>query len=185
MGIAVAIIDLSTAFNCVSHNTLLLKLKMYGAKKNLIDWLSSYLFGRKQVVVIGGEHSSEMCVDQGVPQGSILGPILFTIYVNELPSVSQLDCNRCDVNGDGNRSELFSEGCEECDDTTIVIGGNDLMILSRKITGSVGLLAEFLAANDLRVNELKTHTMAVMPKQKRIFVNTDDMKMHLGENLSL
>ena len=81
-------LDLSKAFDLVNNDILLAKLAKYHTDTNTMDWFKSYLTGRTQVVSVSGVLSSPLNLEVGVPQGSILGPLLSSIYMNDLPPVS-------------------------------------------------------------------------------------------------
>ena len=83
--------DISKAFDRVWHNGLLFKLKSIGISGKLLNWFSNYLADRKQRVVINGNTSEFKLAEAGVPQGSILGPLLLLVYINDI--VRELDCN--------------------------------------------------------------------------------------------
>ena len=76
--------DISKAFDRVWHRGLLHKLEKYGIKSDRLLWITSYLNSRKQKVFVNGVLSSEQSTNAGVPQGSVLGPLLFLIYINNI-----------------------------------------------------------------------------------------------------
>jgi sarcosine oxidase/L-pipecolate oxidase len=92
---------MSKAFDKVSHTALVNKLANYGIRGSLLNWFSHYLHGRQQRVITLGATSSKKPISSGVPQGSILGPILFLLYINDLPDAienSKVACFADDTN---------------------------------------------------------------------------------------
>ena len=83
----VAILDFSKAFDTVPYDKLLHKIDSYGIQGNTLKWLSSFLKDRTMKVVVEGEQSKSVTVESGVPQGTVLGPLMYLCHINDLPDV--------------------------------------------------------------------------------------------------
>ena len=135
-------LDLTKAFDCVSHSILLDQIKYYGISDSLHSWITSYLKNRKQYVYFNGSKSSETCPNIGVPQGSILGPLLFLIYIN--------DINHALISG---KLSLFA------DDANFYKSSKDYIQLIRTVNSNLKLLSKWFRANKLSLNYIKTEAM--------------------------
>ena len=132
-------IDLQEAFDTVDHKFLLDKLKNYGFRGLSNKWIRSYLTGRKQFVHVGGKNSSTKEVKHGVPQGSVLSPLLFFIYINDLPN-----------------SLRFCFPYFFADDTVLLYIERYPKALQKKINIDMKLLPKWLKANKISLNVAKT-----------------------------
>ena len=133
-------IDLKKAFDTVNHKILLLKLEHYGVRGELLKWFESYLTDRKQYVFYNGISSEVLKITCGVPQGSVLGPLLFLIYINDLPTIS-----------DKLQFFLFA------DDTNIYFDSHDLKIIEKTVNHELKKLTLWLNVNRLALNVSKTN----------------------------
>ena len=165
-------IDLSAAFDCVSHETLKSKLSFYGLDQATKDWISSYLDSRSFFVSIGSANSRIIPTSHGVPQGSVMGPMLYLLYVNEMTTVMEDDDCSEDVHQD--RTKLFSANCRKCgvfpmfaDDGMFQFSSNFRYKNQLKIEDTFWKLKSFLNANGLQVNDSKTSLTEFMCQQKR------------------
>ena len=146
--------DLSKAFDSVSHSVLLQKLFCYGVRETYHNWFKSCLTNRQQKVIItinGGNHSSNgETVTSGVPQGSVLGPLLFTIYINDLSHIIQ----------------QFAKPVTYADDTSILIQATNLMELHAKISDTIHHIKEWFLVNGLTLSLDKMNIIKFSPPKK-------------------
>ena len=165
-------IDESAAFDCVNFKVLNKKLQIYNFDVKTREWMDNYLEDRCQYVEIGVKKSEIMEIHQGVPQGSILGPLLFSIYTNELPEVVRQP--ECEDPAHGKNAELFGDNCRHCgsvpcyaDDATFVVETKNRDLSQKKIEDATTKMKNFLNSQDLCVNMEKTSIIECMVKQKR------------------
>ena len=131
--------DLSKAFDTVDHSILLRKLEYYGIRGIVHDWFKSYLSDRYQYTVVNNSSSSVQRVSIGVPQGSILGPLLFLIYINDMNHASKI----ADLS-------LFA------DDSNAFVSGNSLLNVFNSANTACSQLSSWFRSNALSVNHDKT-----------------------------
>jgi hypothetical protein len=132
-------VDLQTAFDTVDHEILIQKLSYYGIRGISNLWFKSYLSLRYQFVSIYGKSSSMKLIKHGVPQGSVLGPLLFLLYINDL-----------------HEAIAYSEVYHFADDTNLLYVSKTLKSLNKRINIDLKLLCHWLNANKISLNKTKT-----------------------------
>ena len=165
-------VDQSAAFDCVEHKLLIEKLKIYSLGENSTKWIESYLSGRTQFVSIGRAQSRMVALGRGVPQGSVLGPLLYSVFTNEL---SEVICDpACRQQVHMNTRKLFSEYCKDCggviqyaDDTTYTVSSRTRGHNQVKLDKNLEELQDYLSSNRLAINKSKTKITESMISQKR------------------
>ena len=135
-------IDFSKAFDTVNRSILLAKLQKYGIRGIPLNFLVSNLDGRTQAVRVGTSLSKFKEINIGVPQGSVLGPILFLAYINDAPTISS----------------LFST-CLFCDDTTLIFENKNIDYLIQNCNSGLNEFYNWCSANRLSINISKTSSM--------------------------
>jgi hypothetical protein len=166
--------DLSKAFDCVDHGLLLDKLRYYGMRGRTLHWFNSYLHERKQRTCIksGSKnyYSEWELIKKGVPQGSILGPLLFVLYVNDLP-----------IN-------ISPNTIQYADDTTVLVKESDhdrALDITREM---VGKLNKWFAANGLKLNTNKSGYINFRTAQSSKYIHSisiEGQEIELLEHINL
>jgi len=149
--------DLKKAFDVCSHSILLMKLERMGVRGAALDWFRSYLDNRTQFVDIQGAHSSERKIKISILQGSILGPILFLCYINDLHLVTELF------------TLMFA------DDTFSAKSDNDLNQLIASVNIEINKMAIWFRANKLAVNKNKTKYIIFRTRGKKLHDNLPEV----------
>ena len=147
-------LDLCKAFDTVDHGILLSKLEYYGIRGLAHDWFSSYLTNRKQYVSINGTDSNLQNITYGVPQGSVLGPLLFLLYINDMTKTSKIL-----------EFHLFA------DDTNLFLSDKSIIALESKLNNELNLISTWLRANKLSLNIDKTNYVVFHSPQRKLHYN--------------
>ena len=158
----VLFLDLKKAFDTVDHNLLLIKLEYVGVRGQTLEWFKSYVSNRSQVVFINGVLSEYEQIKCGVPQGSILGPLLFLIYINDLSSIIDFATTR-----------MYA------DDTNLTFTACNIPELQEQMSVDIQCLKNWLIANKLTLNVIKTEFMLIGSRQ-RIATMTESMNTLLN-----
>ena len=153
-------IDLKKAFDTVNHSILLRKLDHYGIRGISLQWSESYLSNRNQYVSVNGHTSEQLSITHGVPQGSVLGPLLFLIFINDLPKVS-----------------MFLNFYLFADDTNIYYESSDLLNIQKIVNRELRKVRKWLEANRVALNIDKTNFVLFHSSQRNL---TEHIVLKIG-----
>ena len=156
-------IDLKKAFDTVDHKILIQKMEHYGVKGTSSLWFQNYLSNREQYVSINGIDSDVMKISCGVPQGSVLGPLLFLLYINDLPNATEF------------LTLLFA------DDTTFQFSGVNLDLLFEKCNLELEKASIWFKSNKLTLNVKKTKFMVFSEKNTKL--NLQYLNLKIGDKI--
>jgi hypothetical protein len=146
------LVDFAKAFDSVHHGVLLRRLKSYGISNT---WFNSYLDHRKQQVVCAGALSEEAEIRAGVPQGSVLGPLLFCVVINDLPNALP----------SASKVGLYA------DDATIMCRSNDITVVEAQLNEVAGQCVNWATKNRMRINADKTKLMVLGTNSMKTYGN--------------
>ena len=138
-------IDLSQAFDTIGHSTLLTKLSSYGVKGEELEWFTNYLFNHRQIISFNNVLSNPYEIVCGVPQGSILGPLLFMIFYNDLRN-----------------SILKARLIKFADDTVLFFSDKSFKIIETTLNTELECLYRYLQQNELIINLKKGKTKSML-----------------------
>lgn len=160
------LIDYCKAFDMVDHKILMTKLNAYGLSQNSKTWFESYLSGRQQYVTLNGLDSDLMQINHGIPQGSLLGPLMFIVYINDLPFYIQ----STDVSVD-----LYA------DDTSISYSSdvNNMVKMQNTLTSTLNDIETWATANKLPLNESKTKVMLITGKRLNAKLSPEEKQLKI------
>ena len=169
---SVMAIDQSSAFDCIDHQILLKKLQRYNIGTAAVEWIKDYLGHISQYVVIGAGTSRMTALERGVPQGSVLGPLLYAIFTNETSEVVKNPS--CNNPVHQSTVSLFGKQCTDCgivtsyaDDTTYSVTSRQRQHNQTRLITTLDELQLFFDDNRLAINVSKTAILECMLKQKR------------------
>ena len=162
--VAAVLMDLSKAFDCINHELLIAKMHAYGFSHEALNFICSYLSNRFQRVVVEGESSSWKDLIIGVPRGSILGPLLFNIYINDL--FFFIDDTKVSV-------------CNYADDNTLYSAGKDPLSMMNQIHETMDVISSWYEGNGLQMNAGKCQLIVLKGSKKRDFT----FNLRLGDEV--
>jgi hypothetical protein len=160
------LLDLSAAFDTIDHSILLSRLnKLYGISGSALDWFASYLLGRTQTVLVDGKTSHPASLSFGVPQGSVLGPIMFILYTKPVTSLIHSHAISC---------QSFADDTQLYDSTS----PQKASVSIQSLESCIGKVKSWMTTNKLKLNDDKTEALLFSKKTTSVSLPSS---IHVGE----
>ena len=159
-------IDFKKAFDCVQHPVLLSKLKNMNLDDSVINWVRSYLTGRQQRVFANNSYSTYQAITQGVPQGSVLGPLFYIVYANDLSRIFK-----------NSKFALYA------DDTVLYVSSKDIATSVRKLQEDLDALSAWCVDNGIMANTDKTKVMVFGSRNCLAELSTVNVELKFGQDI--
>ena len=159
------LVNFRKAFDMVNHQLLLNKLRAFGVGNRSVEWFQSYLLNRYQFVSVNGVSSEKLCIQSGVPQGSVMGPLLFIIFINNLPQMVQ-----------DSVVDIFA------DDTTLFHASHFTNVNTTHcaLQTSAANLVKWSDDNFMVLNSTKTKSMLVTGKRSKKKLASDHQSLRIN-----
>ena len=157
------LIDLQKAFDTINHDILINKMEFLGFSKDVISWFKSYLSNRKIIVNLKNSFSEPGHLSCGVPQGSILGPLLFLLYINDMPQA--VNC------------ELLLYP----DDTCLIFQHKDVKVIEKQLNGNFSSICDWFVENKLSIHFGEDKTKSILFSSKNKVKKADPVNIHYND----
>jgi len=160
----ILLVDFRKAFDLVNHDLLIQKMSIYGIRNSALQWFTSYLTGRRQMVTIGRSVSDVLPVLSGVPQGSSLGPLLFILLINDIPLINK-ECS----------THIY------VDDTTLMASGPTIHTVNSHLQNGADSLNLWASQNKMVIHPDKTKVI-LLGSQQKLATIAEPLDVNLGSS---
>ena len=187
----VCFLDMSAAFDMVKPSILLKKLDLYGFDVTAITWIESYLRDRKQTVCIDGTCSRLLPLSVGVPQGSIIGPLMYIIFTNDLPECVHCHPPKLQTHAQVHPvQQMYNVNCQKCgriccfaDDSSYSFSNISAPHISATLGTKYSIISDYMASHELKLNSSKTHLLLIQSDAARRANPTFTVELNTGSEL--
>ena len=156
------LIDLQKAFDTINHDIRINKMEFLGLSKDVVSWFKSYLLNRKTIVNLKSSFSEPGHLSCGVPQGSILGPLLFLLYINDIPQA--VNCELL----------LYVDTC-------LIFQHKDVKVIEKQLNGNFSSICDWFVDNKLSIHFGEDKTKSILFSSKNKAKQADPLNIHYND----